>query len=183
MRKRTTFLIAVALLTLNGCVLPPVVTLASYSVDIVTYEATGKTATDHVYSAIARSDCSFVRVLHKKPICFDQPPAASSDMTVAAQTPETNEAEQKVLPTSIASVSTAQRENIKVIIGSFLDQANAEHSVARYAAWHPAIANVTVRGRHFHRVVAGSLSYDEALALRARLVADQSSGLRVAQIQ
>jgi hypothetical protein len=49
MRKGWTIsLSAAALLTLNGCVLPPIVTLASYSVDIVTYEATGKTAKDHV---------------------------------------------------------------------------------------------------------------------------------------
>jgi hypothetical protein len=173
---------AAALLTLNGCVLPPIVSLASYSVDIVTYEATGKTATDHLYSAVARSDCSFVRVLHKKPICVDPPPPGMNT-AVAAQAPQTNDAGQTTPATGIASVPAAQSQNAKVVIGSFLDQANAERSVARYADWHPVITDVTVGGRAFHRVIANSLSPDEAAVLKARLAADQSTGLRFAQTQ
>jgi hypothetical protein len=176
MRKWTISLTAVALLSLNGCALPPVVTVASYAVDIVTYEATGKTATDHVYSAVARSDCSFVRVLHQKPICVDPVPAA--DAAVAAQTPQAHDAEQEVA--GIASASAPQNQNVKVVIGSFLDSANAERSIARYADWHPVVINVTVGGRHFHRVVAGSLSNDAAAALKEKIAADQA-GLRFAQ--
>jgi hypothetical protein len=172
------FLVVAAPLTLNGCVLPPVVTLASYTVDIVTYEATGKTATDHVYSAVARSDCSFVRVLHEKPICVD-PPSPATEAVAATKTPQADGAGQTT--PGIASVSTAQNQNVKVTIGSFLDQTNAERSVARYADWHPVITNVTVCGRPFHRVIASSLSYDEAAALKARIAADQPSRLRFAQ--
>jgi hypothetical protein len=180
MRKGWTIsLSAAALLTLNGCVLPPIVTLASYSVDIVTYEATGKTATDHVYSAVARSDCSFVRVLHLKPICVDPPPPGANS-AVAARAPQTNDAGQTTPP---AGTAAAQSQNIKIVIGSFLDQANAERSVARYADWHPVITDVTVGGRAFHRVIANSLSQDEATALKTRLAADQPSGLRFAQSQ
>ena len=181
MRKCWTIsLTAAALLSLNGCVLPPVVTLASYSADIVTYEATGKTATDHVYSALARSDCSFMRVFHRKPICVDPAPSPT-DATAVAQTPRTDGPAQKQPPTAIAAAADASSHDAKVVIGSFLDQANAERSVARYADWHPVIMNVTVRGRHFHRVVAGSLSPDEAAALKARMVADPPSRWRVAQ--
>src|SRR5689334_15272999 len=100
MRKGWTICATVAApLALNGCVVPPVVTLAEYSVDIITYEATGKTATDHIYSAVARSDCSFVRVLKSKPICVDPPPPA--DKAVAA-------ANQRTPATEIVSASTAQ---------------------------------------------------------------------------
>jgi hypothetical protein len=167
-----------ALLSLNGCVLPPIVTLASYSADIITYEATGKTATDHAYSAIARSDCSFMRVLHDKPICVD-PPAdgTTTDTATAAPQPPTD-----TDTAAVASAPPAPLQTAKVTIGSFRDQANAERAVARYADWHPAIANVTVGGQAFHRVVASALSTDEAAALKAKLAADQTSNkLRVAQ--
>jgi hypothetical protein len=161
-----------AALTLNGCVLPPIVTLASYSVDIVTYEATGKTATDHAYSAIARSDCSFTRVLYQKPICVDPPPEGT-ESAVAAATPPTIDAEQKAPPASVASSAAAPDHTTKVAIGSFRDRANAERSVARYADWHPVIADVTIGGQIFHRVVASSLSSDEATALKTKLAANQ----------
>lgn len=183
MRKGWTIsLFAMALLILNGCVLPPVVTLASYSVDLVTYEATGKTATDHIYSAIARSDCSFVRILRQKPICVDPPPPVS-ETAAAAETHQTNDAGQKTPPAGIDPATAPQSQNVTVIIGSFLDQANAERAVIRYAEWHPVITDVAVGGLAFHRVVARSLSYDEAASLKTRIVADQRTRLRFAQSQ
>ena len=112
MRKGWTICVTVvALVTLNGCGLPPVVSIASYSFDIISYEATGKTVTDHVWSAVVRSDCSFVRVLKQKPICVDPPPA---DKTVAVQT-----------------APATPSPHAKVAIGSFLIEDNAERSVAR----------------------------------------------------
>jgi hypothetical protein len=170
-----------ALVTLNGCVLPPIVTLASYSVDIITYEATGKTATDHVYSAVARSDCSFVRVLHEKPICVDPPATADAPANTAVASSQTGQASdtEPASLTAVASATTSQ--TAKVTLGSFRDQANAERTVARYADWHPVITNVTVGGQAFHRVVASALSGDEAAALKAKLAADQPARLRVAQ--
>jgi hypothetical protein len=187
MRKGWIIPLTAVALSLNGCVLPPIVTLASYSVDIVTYEATGKTATDHAYSAVARSDCSFVRVLHQKPICVDPPPAGTNT-AVATQMPQTNDAGQTTTPTGIALASAAPSQaapsqNVKVVIGSFLDRTNAERSVARYADWHPVITDATVGGRAFHRVIANSLSQDEAAALKTRIAADQSPRQRFAQSQ
>ena len=162
MRKGWTICVTVAaLFTLNGCGLPPVVSIASYSFDIISYEATGKTVTDHVWSAVARSDCSFVRILKQKSICVDAPPA---DKAVAAQT-----------------APAAPNKNAKVAIGSFINDDNAERSVARYADWPPSITDAIVRGQVFHRVVADSLSDDEAAALRKKIAADQHSRLRVAQ--
>jgi hypothetical protein len=120
-----------------------------------------------------------VRVLHLKPICVDPPPPGANS-AVAARAPQTNDAGQTTPP---AGTAAAQSQNIKIVIGSFLDQANAERSVARYADWHPVITDVTVGGRAFHRVIANSLSQDEATALKTRLAADQPSRLRFAQSQ
>jgi cell division protein FtsN len=147
-------------LALQSCALPPIVAVASYSADIVSYAATGKTVTDHAYSAVARSDCSFVRVLKKKPICTDE---TVQPVQVAA-------AAQAAPAATANPVATAARDRY-VAIGSFLDGANADRSVARYAAFHPVIEAVEVHGQHFHRVVAGPLSADEVAALRAEMVA------------
>ena len=179
MRKSWTIsLIATTLFPLSGCLLPPAVTIASWSADIVTYEVTGKTATDHVYSAVARSDCSFVRILHDEPICVDPPPGAGTGEAV--ETPPATEIDKKP-PPDVAAASPAQSKKLRVTIGSFLNRANAESAVARYADWHPVITKVTVGTRHFHRVVANSLSSEEAAALKAKMAADQPSTLSVAR--
>lgn len=147
-------------LALDGCALPPALMVASYSADVVSYSATGKTVTDHAYSAVARSDCSFMRILHRKPICVDEPNQAQEAQMASAPS---------ALPAT-AFVPVAAH-GAYVTVGSFLEAANAERAIARYAAFHPVIQTVTVRGQHFHRVVAGPLSPGEAGALKEKLVA------------
>jgi hypothetical protein len=149
--------VMVPALALGGCALPAAVVVASYSADIVSYAATGKTVTDHAYSAVARSDCSFIRILHNKPICVDEPGNA----------PEKKNS-------GVAAVSAPTRPGPRdtyVTIGCFVDAANAQRSLARYAEFHAVSAPVTVHGQHFQRVVAGPLSRDQAAALKATLVA------------
>lgn len=158
-------LLVIAALLLQGCAVPPIVAIASYSADIVSYAATGKTVTDHAYSAVARSDCSFIRILKDKPICIDN---ANRPVETAAASPA---------PPAVATAPVPPRDRY-VAIGSFLMNANAERTVARYAAFHPVIEAVEVEGRHFHRVVAGPLSSDEAAALKARMVAAGRSRAR-----
>ncbi len=63
---------------LSGCFLPPMLSLATTSANIITWAATGKTATDHAYSAVARSDCSSLRIFEDKPICIDPPKAGGT---------------------------------------------------------------------------------------------------------
>ncbi|MGH7035836.1 MAG: SPOR domain-containing protein [Stellaceae bacterium] len=145
---------------LGGCALPPVVVVASYSADIVSYAATGKTVTDHAYSAIARSDCSFIRILKRKPICVDPPPDTAPGPQLAA-VPDSDDA-------PAAPAAAGERY---VTIGSFIETHHAQEACARYAPYHPAIVEATVRGRHFHRVIAGPLSPSEAERLRDSLVA------------
>lgn len=48
---------------LAGCVLPPAAVVASYTADVGSYVATGKTATDHGVSWAMDEDCSLLRVL------------------------------------------------------------------------------------------------------------------------
>jgi cell division septation protein DedD len=157
---------------LGGCALPPAVALASYSADIVSYAASGKTVTDHLYSAAARSDCSFIRVLHAKPICVDAPAAsAPATETAAVDRPQ---------PTLVETPGVQARDTY-VTLGSFLDSANAERTVAKYADFHPAIVAVVLNQRHFHRVVAGPLSTGEAATLRTRMSAEGSAAAKLAQ--
>jgi len=64
---------AVLLLGLaGGCVLPPAVAIASYAIDVGSFVATGKTATDHAVSAVAQQDCALMRVFEGS-ICIDEP--------------------------------------------------------------------------------------------------------------
>jgi cell division septation protein DedD len=161
-------------LALDGCALPPIVAIASYSADIVSYAATGKTVTDHAYSAVARSDCSFIRVLREKPICVDEPNGKTKDVMTAAGAGS--------VPAPASGAATAKPVRTRyVAIGSFVDAANAERSVTRYAGFHPMMLAVTVHGRSFHRVVAGPLSADEAAALQEKIVAAASPLRHVAR--
>ena len=153
---------------LSGCALPPALMVASYSADIVSYAATGKTVTDHAYSAVARSDCSFMRILHDKPICVDEP-NAPLDVQVA----QNNMASPAVVDQKAAAPTLVARDTY-VRIGSYLDPANAERSRVHYAAFHAVVVPVVVRGQHFHRVVAGPLSRDEASSLKEKIVAAAS---------
>jgi cell division septation protein DedD len=154
-----TFLVAIP--ALGGCALPPAMVVASYSADVVSYAATGKTVTDHAYSAIARSDCSFIRILRDKPICVDtpDPPAAPHQLAAAPAS-------------TLAETAPPPARERYVVIGSFLETSNAEHTRARYAAFHSAIVPALVHGKHFHRVVAGPLSPREEARLKEKLVAD-----------
>jgi len=163
--------VMVPALTLGGCALPPVVTIASYSADAVSYAATGKTVTDHAYSAVARSDCSFIRILRAKPICVDEP-----DQSEAMQIARGDPAVPDVKPET-----AAKAPGTYVTIGSFRQTANAERSLTRYAAFHAVIVPAVVRGEHFQRVVAGPLSRDEAAALTEKILAAATDARRHAR--
>jgi hypothetical protein len=57
----------------GGCVaIPPAVAVASYVIDVGSFVATGKTATDHAVSAVAQQDCALMRVF-EGPVCIDEP--------------------------------------------------------------------------------------------------------------
>ncbi len=157
--------VAMLALALGGCALPPALVVASYSADIVSYAATGKTVTDHAYSAVARSDCSFIRILRHKPICVDEPGNAPEKpkgaAVVAASAPVPVEDGEAAAPPII--------RDTYVTIGYFVDPANAQRSLTRYAEFHAVSVPVTLHGRAVQRVVAGPLSRGEAAALNEKL--------------
>ena len=49
-------------LPLSGCLLPPIITIASLALDVGSYAVSGKTMTDHGISLVAAEDCALMRV-------------------------------------------------------------------------------------------------------------------------
>lgn len=164
-----------AALSLAGCGLPPALTIASYGADAVSYVTTGKSVTDRIYSKFARSDCAMMRVFSGRPICIDEKAKARDVRTADAAS-----APAKTAPGRIVEADAAPRRDTYVMIGSFLDAANAQRSIARYAAFHPVIVPVLVRGLHFNRVVAGPLSATEADILRGEIAAGSGAAKHAA---
>jgi cell division septation protein DedD len=146
------------LLLAAGCALPPAVTIASFAADGVSYVATGKSVTDHGLSAATGEDCALLRpVLSDKPVCSMKETAAGKAVPV----------EYRASPAAAPKVVRTRY----VMVGSFLDPANAARAVARYAPLAARIVPAEVHGRHFHRVMVGPLS-DEEARLKLRLAAN-----------
>lgn len=59
---RWIFVAAVAL-SLSGCAIPPIISVASLAFDFASYGATGKTIADHGLSAVLQKDCALLRGL------------------------------------------------------------------------------------------------------------------------
>jgi hypothetical protein len=72
-RRLSALLLSAALAAgLSGCVaIPPAVTLASLGIDLGSFALTGKTASDHVLSAVAGEDCRLAGVLEGE-ICREE---------------------------------------------------------------------------------------------------------------
>ncbi len=56
-------LFAAAAVSLSGCGLPPIISVASLAFDFASYGSTGKTVTDHGLSAVLQKDCALLRGL------------------------------------------------------------------------------------------------------------------------
>lgn len=100
---------ALALVGLTGgCVLPPAVAIASYAIDVGSFVATGKTATDHGISLVAQQDCALMRVF-EGPICQDDPNYQVADAGVLEPLPPEGRGEpsgpQAGLPTPITPLA------------------------------------------------------------------------------
>ena len=55
--------VPMAALSLSGCGIPPIVSVASLALDFASYGSTGKTVTDHGISMVLQEDCALLRVL------------------------------------------------------------------------------------------------------------------------
>ena len=74
LRRLTAVILATAALAsgLSGCVaIPPAVTLASLGIDLGSFALTGKTASDHMVSAVAGEDCRLAGILEGE-ICREE---------------------------------------------------------------------------------------------------------------
>lgn len=62
-------------LSLSGCLMvaPSAFQMATYALDGASYATTGKSASDHVISAVADKDCAMIRALKGKDICVEKP--------------------------------------------------------------------------------------------------------------
>ncbi|PCJ61580.1 MAG: hypothetical protein COA65_01100 [Rhodospirillaceae bacterium] len=79
-----------ATLTASGCALPPVVTVASFAADGVSYVMSGRTVSDHVLSYAVQEDCAVYRVVKGESICHLEQSATALSLTrTAAQQAET----------------------------------------------------------------------------------------------
>ena len=59
---RNCLCLAALALPLSGCLLPPIITIASLALDVGSYAVSGKTMTDHGISLVAEEDCALMRV-------------------------------------------------------------------------------------------------------------------------
>ncbi len=65
---RRAFFVVIPLF-LAGCGLPPLVTVASYALDGISFISTGKTVSDHALSAVAQKDCALFRLVKNELVC------------------------------------------------------------------------------------------------------------------
>ena len=61
-----------AVLLLQGCAVPALISLGVSAASIGVNEATGKTVTDHVVSTVNGQDCKISRSLEHKDMCQDE---------------------------------------------------------------------------------------------------------------
>ena len=73
---------AAAAVSLSGCGIPPVVSLATLALDLASYGSTGKTMTDHGISMVLREDCALLRVLDG-PICVEESETGTAERKLA----------------------------------------------------------------------------------------------------
>lgn len=100
-----------ALALLGGCALPPAVAIASYVIDVGSFVATGKTATDHGISALAQQDCAIMRVLEGQ-LCRDDPDYQTADAGVLQ--PLEPAGPQAILPSSLQPQAASRATGMQV---------------------------------------------------------------------
>ena len=133
---------------LSGCGLPPAVVIASYAADGVSYVATGKSVTDHGLSYATGHDCAMLRVVSGDPICLPEGEPGPQVARAAAEHP-----------------APAHRY---LVLGSFSSRANADQMAAGITGTPVTVQPAEVGGKRLHRVVAGPLSDNDVVALKAK---------------
>ncbi|MEX0921236.1 MAG: hypothetical protein WD489_04355 [Rhodovibrionaceae bacterium] len=102
------FYLAVMALPLGGCVLPPAISIASLALDIGSYAATGKSASDHVLSGVVGEDCRMLGVLEGE-ICREEREFETAVASLEPLRPLPEEAPAALTPTADQPFATARR--------------------------------------------------------------------------
>jgi hypothetical protein len=79
-----------AVILLSGCAIPAVVSMGMGAASVAVNETTGKTATDHVVSAVNGRDCKVSR-MGKEDICQDEVPQFKFKVTTTSVVPSSIE--------------------------------------------------------------------------------------------
>lgn len=161
------------MLLLAGCGLPPVIVVASYALDGVSYVATGKSVTDHAISAVSGQDCALHRLLTAAgEVCnetFDEIFTADAGDTLAPG--EVSVGAKALVETAIVGDTRPAAEPAAMtgpyggvpardepgerylVLGSFADPDNAGRLAEKLAGMDAAAVTTDVKGRTMHRVV------------------------------
>lgn len=89
-RTTAKFLAILAVVLLSGCAIPVAVSLGVGAASVAVNETTGKTATDHVVSAVNGKDCKVSR-MGKEDVCQDEVPKFQFTVTTTTVTPSSIE--------------------------------------------------------------------------------------------
>jgi hypothetical protein len=83
-------LTVLTVISLSGCAVPVMLSVATGAASVAVNETTGKTTTDHVVSAVNGRDCRVSR-MGKEDVCQDEVPKFQFKVTTTSVTPSTVE--------------------------------------------------------------------------------------------
>lgn len=195
------------ILFLAGCVnIPPILAVASYAADGISFVASGKSVSDHGISYITGQDCAVWRVVKGESVCHDPVLVASATVprssdegrsapVAAAASAEVREAELrlnaglsreplKTTPPGAHQATpkppvTAAIDGRYLVLGSFVTEAGARSLAHRHSGSREIVAQATVGGRNYYRLLAGPLGAEEMKEARSRAL---SAGIRDAWV-
>ena len=98
LRTTAKFLAILAVILLSGCAVPVVISMVTGAASVAVNETTGRTATDHVVSAVNGQDCRVSRA-GKEDICQAEVPKFQFTITTTT-----------VVPSSIEEIESKYRQ-------------------------------------------------------------------------
>ncbi len=192
----------VPILFLAGCVnIPPMLAVASYAADGVSYLASGKSVSDHGISYVIGQDCAVWRMVKGESVCHEPGVVASATAprsndegrsapivvaasaevrgTEAGMRPSLSREPLKALQAPPKSSAIAGIDGRYLVLGSFVTEAGARNLAFRYSGDREIVAQATVGGRSYYRLLAGPFQGEEMKEARSRAL---SAGIRDAWV-
>ncbi len=190
------------ILFLAGCVnIPPMLAVASYAADGISFIDSGKSVSDHGISYVTGQDCAVWRVVKGESVCHDPGIVASATVprgteegrsapvvvvasaeireTDAALGPSLSREPLKTLQATPKPSATAGIDGRYLVLGSFFTEVGARNLALRHTGGREFVAQATVGGRNYYRLLAGPFRGDEIKEARSRAL---SAGIRDAWV-